>query len=224
MQLNEIIAHIPPDRQQLILVPHRYLHLFPLHALEFTSEGGHWHRPYEVLVRLLPQRCEIRTQFATPETRTNPHQNPHISPPEHQPLFAIQNPTEDLSNADMEVATIKTRFTSHDILINKQATKIAFTENRETISNASYIHFACHGLFNFDNPLLSLLALADSIEQTNNQNADDRAVIMRDGRKATPLKMPNFARNLRRIKPIAVQAGDTLRLRNWVNQLHRHHR
>ena len=189
LQLNEIIAHIPPDCQQLILVPHRYLHLFPLHALEFTSEGGHGGTaPTRYLLDCFPNGVKyapslqllklVQTRI---KTRTSP-------PPEHQPLFAIQNPTEDLSNADMEVATIKTRFTSHDILINKQATKIAFTENRETISNASYIHFACHGLFNFDNPLLSLLALADSIEQTNNQNADDRAVIMRDGRKAIPEK------------------------------------
>ena len=188
LQLNEIIAHIPPDCQQLILVPHRYLHLFPLHALEFTSEGGHGTAPTRYLLDCFPNGVKyapslqllklVQTRI---KTRTSP-------PPEHQPLFAIQNPTEDLSNADMEVATIKTRFTSHDILINKQATKIAFTENRETISNASYIHFACHGLFNFDNPLLSLLALADSIEQTNNQNADSRAVIMRDGRKAIPEK------------------------------------
>jgi len=189
LQLNEIITHIPPDCQQLILVPHRYLHLFPLHALEFTSEGGHGGTaPTRYLLDCFPNGVKyapslqllklVQTRI---KTRTSP-------PPEHQPLFAIQNPTEDLSNADMEVATIKTRFTSHDILINKQATKIAFTENRETISNASYIHFACHGLFNFDNPLLSLLALADSIEQTNNQNADDRAVIMRDGRKAIPEK------------------------------------
>jgi len=188
LQLNEIVAHIPPDCQQLILVPHRYLHLFPLHALEFTSEGGHGTAPRRYLLDCFPNGVKyapslqllklVQTRI---KTRTSP-------PPEHQPLFAIQNPTEDLSNADMEVATIKTRFTSHDILINKQATKIAFTENRETISNASYIHFACHGLFNFDNPLLSLLALADSIEQTNNQNADDRAVIMRDGRKAIPEK------------------------------------
>ena len=188
LQLNEIVAHIPPDCQQLILVPHRYLHLFPLHALEFTSEGGHGTAPRRYLLDCFPNGVKyapslqllklVQTRI---KTRTSP-------PPEHQPLFAIQNPTEDLSNADMEVATIKTRFTSHDILINKQATKIAFTENRETISNASYIHFACHGLFNFDNPLLSLLALADSIEQTNNQNADGRAVIMRDGRKAIPEK------------------------------------
>ena len=188
LQLNEIVAHIPPDCQQLILVPHRYLHLFPLHALEFTSEGGHGTAPTRYLldgfpngVKYAPSLQLLKLVQTRIKTRTSP-------PPEHQPLFAIQNPTEDLSNADMEVATIKTRFTSHDILINKQATKIAFTENRETISNASYIHFACHGLFNFDNPLLSLLALADSIEQTNNQNADDRAVIMRDGRKAIPEK------------------------------------
>jgi len=91
------------------------------------------------------------------KTRTSPA-------PELQPLFAIQNPTEDLSNADMEVQIIKQKFDTHDILIKQQATKIAFNENLKNLSNASYIHFSCHGVFNFDYPLLSLLALADSIE------------------------------------------------------------
>ena len=90
--------------------------------------------------------------------------------PELQPLFAIQNPTEDLANADMEVETIKQRFNPHDILIKNQATKIALTENAKNLSNASYIHFSCHGVFNFDNPLLSLLALAGSIETDSEIN------------------------------------------------------
>ncbi len=130
------------------------------------------------------------------KTRTSPA-------PELQPLFAIQNPTEDLSNADMEVQIIKQKFDIHDILIKQQATKIAFNENLKNLSNASYIHFSCHGVFNFDYPLLSLLALADSIESPPvgavppcppepscppESPETPRYVTMRSGRKAIPEK------------------------------------
>ncbi|WP_293130852.1 CHAT domain-containing protein [Microcoleus sp. bin38.metabat.b11b12b14.051] len=166
LRLNEIIAKIPKHCHQLILVPHRYLHLFPLHALPFTSQtrftqetmfrgnlldcfpSGVKYAPSLQLLQLVQNRIQTRTSPA----------------PELQPLFAIQNPTEDLKNADMEVQIIKQRFDTHDILIKQQATKIAFKENLKNLSNASYIHFSCHGLFNFDDPLLSLLVLADSIE------------------------------------------------------------
>jgi CHAT domain-containing protein len=166
LRLNEIVAKIPNHCHQLILVPHRYLHLFPLHALPFTSQtrfsqktkfrgnlldcfpSGVKYAPSLQLLELVQNRLKTRTSPA----------------PELQPLFAIQNPTEDLSNADMEVQIIKQKFDTHDILIKQQATKIAFNENLKNLSNASYIHFSCHGVFNFDYPLLSLLALADSIE------------------------------------------------------------
>jgi CHAT domain-containing protein len=87
-------------------------------------------------------------------------------PPNQLQLFALQNPTEDLFYADMEVETIKTRFNPHQILLRKQATKTALNENRENLSNTSYLHFSCHGVFNFDYPLLSSLVLADSLEPT----------------------------------------------------------
>ncbi|MEG4145780.1 CHAT domain-containing tetratricopeptide repeat protein [Microcoleus sp. Pol12B5] len=198
LRLNEIIAHIPPNCKQLILVPHRYLHLFPLHALQFTSETrfqektnfrGYLLDGFPAGVKYAPslQLLELVKNRIT--TRNSP-------PPNQQQLFALQNPTEDLFNADMEVETIKTRFNPHQILLKKQATKTALNENRENLSNANYLHFSCHGVFNFDNPLLSSLVLADSLEpQTSppppesNQPAEkQRYVTLRSGRKAIPEK------------------------------------
>ena len=87
------------------------------------------------------------------------------SPPlNQQQLFALQNPTEDLFNADMEVETIKTRFDLHQILLRKAATKIALNASGENLANANYLHFSCHGVFDFDYPLQSSLILADSLE------------------------------------------------------------
>ncbi|WP_293131462.1 CHAT domain-containing protein [Microcoleus sp. bin38.metabat.b11b12b14.051] len=173
LRLNQIVAQIPKDCDQLILVPHRYLHLFPLHALPFTLEnkGGHGGTaPTKNLLDCFPNGVKYAPSLQLLQLVQNRLKTRASILPESQPLFAIQNPTEDLANADMEVETIKQRFNPHDILIKSQATKIAFTENVKNLSNASYIHFSCHGVFNFDNPLLSLLALAGSVESASEIN------------------------------------------------------
>ncbi|MEG4986778.1 tetratricopeptide repeat protein, partial [Microcoleus sp. BR0-C5] len=197
LRLNEIVAKIPNDCRQLILVPHRYLHLFPLHALPFTSEGGHGGTaPTKYLLDSFPDGVKYAPSLQLLQLIQNRSKTRTSAAPELQPLFAIQNPTEDLSNADMEVETIKKRFNPHDILIKQHATKIAFNENLKNLANASYIHFSCHGVFNFDYPLLSLLALADSIESPvgavppcpPESPETPRYVTMRSGRKAIPEK------------------------------------
>jgi CHAT domain-containing protein/predicted enzyme related to lactoylglutathione lyase len=171
LRLNQIVAQIPDNCDQLILVPHRYLHLFPLHALPFTSKAEPKETaPTKYLLDCFPNGVKYAPSLQLLEIVKNRSKTRKIPAPELQPLFAIQNPTEDLTNADMEVETIKQRFNSHDILIKNQATKIALTENAKNLSNASYIHFSGHGIFNFDNPLLSLLALAGSLETTSEIN------------------------------------------------------
>ncbi|MEG5162617.1 CHAT domain-containing protein [Microcoleus sp. AT3-A2] len=198
LRLNEIIAHIPPNCKQLILVPHRYLHLFPLHALQFTSETrfqektnfrGYLLDCFPAGVKYAPSLQLLQLVKNRITTRNSPL-------PNQQQLFALQNPTEDLFNADMEVETIKTRFNPHQILLKKQATKTALNENQENLSNANYLHFSCHGVFNFDNPLLSSLVLADSLEpqtspappESNQPEEKQRYVTLRSGRKAIPEK------------------------------------
>jgi len=198
LRLNEIIAHIPPNCKQIILVPHRYLHLFPLHALQFTSETrfkqktnfrGYLLDGFPAGVKYAPSLQLLQLVKNRITTRNSP-------PPNQQQLFALQNPTEDLFNADMEVEAIKTRFNPHHVLLKKQATKTALNENRENLSNTSYLHFSCHGVFNFDYPLLSSLVLADSLEphtsppppESNQPDEKQRYVTLRSGRKAIPEK------------------------------------
>ncbi|MEZ2240840.1 CHAT domain-containing protein, partial [Microcoleus sp.] len=159
LRLNEIVAQIPPTSKQVILVPHRYLHLFPLHALPLTSEGGP-----RYLLDGFPDGVKYSPSLQLLELVKNRITTRKSPPPNQQQLFALQNPTEDLFNADMEVETIKTRFDLHQILLKKQATKIAFNANGENIANANYLHFSCHGVFDFDYPLQSSLVLADSLE------------------------------------------------------------
>ncbi|MEG3979150.1 CHAT domain-containing protein, partial [Microcoleus sp. herbarium8] len=167
LRFKEIADKIPPTSKQLILVPHRYLHLFPLHALPFTSEGGHAPStaPTRYLLDGFPEGVKYAPSLQLLELVKNRTATRKSIPPNQQQFFALQNPTEDLFNADMEVETIKTRFGDlHQILLRKQATKTAFNQNRENLANANYLHFSCHGVFDFDYPLLSSLVLADSLE------------------------------------------------------------
>ncbi|MEZ2235651.1 tetratricopeptide repeat protein, partial [Microcoleus sp.] len=169
LRLNEIVAQIPPTSKQVILVPHRYLHLFPLHALPL--EGGHAPStaPTDVggpryLLDSFPDGVKYSPSLQLLELVKNRITTRKSTPKNQQQLFALQNPTEDLFNADMEVETIKTRFDLHQILLKKQATKIALNANGENLANANYLHFSCHGVFDFDYPLQSSLVLADSLE------------------------------------------------------------
>jgi CHAT domain-containing protein len=80
-------------------------------------------------------------------------------------FFAIQNPTEDLAYADLEVQAISPAFPNPRILPRKEASKTALQETAtaQDFRNAEYVHFAGHGAFNFASPLLSPLVLAGAV-------------------------------------------------------------
>jgi CHAT domain-containing protein len=75
-------------------------------------------------------------------------------------LFAIQNPTKDLSYTDLEVNILSTFFTESQVIAKDNATKNAVLPHLKSSDNHCY-HFSCHGGFNPDNPLESALFLAN---------------------------------------------------------------
>jgi CHAT domain-containing protein len=80
-----------------------------------------------------------------------------------QRLFAIQNPTEDLDYADLEVEAILANFSENArYLARNEASKTSLNldPHRQDFQGADYLHFAGHGGFNFTSPLLSTLVLA----------------------------------------------------------------
>jgi CHAT domain-containing protein len=154
LHLDEILQNLRqnfPNCQKLILIPHRFLHLFPLHALPVATEDGEAY-----LQDLFPKgvgyapNCQVLQQA---QNRQRPHFNR---------LFAIQNPTQDdrIKFTDMEVEAIQSLFNPHQVLKHDQAEKAAI--DGETLKNAHCTHFSCHGYFNFQDALKSALILAKS--------------------------------------------------------------
>ena len=143
LHLDEIISHIPQKCQKITLIPHRFLHLLPIHAF-ILNDGSYLLDRYEVTYS---PSCRL-LQLIKNQQRPN-----------FDKLFAIQNPTEDLSYTDLEVETISSYFDYAEILAKEKATKTAFkTDNY--FSSVNCLHFSCHSRFNINSPLESSLFLA----------------------------------------------------------------
>jgi CHAT domain-containing protein len=103
LKLSEIISRLQqlvPDCNQLILVPHRYLHLLPLHALPLNPAG-------DCLLDLFPQGVRYAPSIQLLNLAQT-WQRPPL-----QRLFAVQDPTSDLKFTDVEVSTIRQQFDPH---------------------------------------------------------------------------------------------------------------
>ncbi|MCS6282839.1 MAG: CHAT domain-containing protein, partial [Dolichospermum sp.] len=147
LHIEEILQKIPPQCQKLILIPHRYLHLLPLHALPVRNS---------YLMDLFPQgvgyapSCQLLQQVQLRQCN------------DFQSLFAMQTPTEDLYEKDLgAVAAIKKQFNQSYVLKKDKAKKSEIIPVTENLIQANNLFFFCHGYFNFNSPLDSGLKLAD---------------------------------------------------------------
>ncbi|MCT7994788.1 CHAT domain-containing protein, partial [Laspinema olomoucense] len=154
LELPQLLAQLSPNYRRLILVPYRDLHLFPLHALPL----GDGDEP-EYLADRFPEGVTYSPscQFLQVSRRNRKTTS-------SQRLFAIQNPTEDLDYADLEVKAILANFSDENAryLARNEASKTSLNQkpHRQDFQGADYLHFAGHGAFNFTSPLLSPLVLA----------------------------------------------------------------
>jgi CHAT domain-containing protein len=143
LHLDEILSHLPKDCQQLIIIPHQYLHFFPLHALPVGEL---------CLLDLFPKgvsyapSCQLLLQ-AQKRKR-----------PDFTNLFAIQNPTKDRPYVDFGVEAIRPYFQPNDyVLPGDKAIKANLIQS-EQLRSAHCFHFFGHATFNFEK---SALILAD---------------------------------------------------------------
>jgi CHAT domain-containing protein len=143
LHLDEILSHLPKDCQQLILIPHRYLHLFPLHALPVGEL---------CLLDIFPKgvsyapSCQLLLQAQKRQR------------PDFTHLFAVQNPTKDRPYVDFGVEAIRPYFQPNDyVLPGDKAIKANLIQS-EQLRSAHCFHFFGHATFNFEK---SALILAD---------------------------------------------------------------
>lgn len=146
LRLDEVLSKLK-NCNHLILIPYQALHLFPLHALplkgelcllDYFSQGVRYAPSCQLL-----QLAEQRQRF------------------EFTHLFAVQNPTNDLTYADLEVEAIKGYFYSSNVIKNTGATKSVFLDSQ--LDAIHCVHFSCHGYFNPINAGKSALIMADVV-------------------------------------------------------------
>ncbi|MUG92908.1 CHAT domain-containing protein [Scytonema sp. UIC 10036] len=138
-----------------MLIPHRFLHLLPLHALPLRNKQlENEQRKQNCLLDKFPRGVGYAPSCQLLQLSQN-QQRPNFSQ-----LFAIQNPTDDLSYTNLEVETIRSFFAETQVLVKQKATKAALNDNNN-FKSANCCHFSCHGDFNLASPLESALILAD---------------------------------------------------------------
>ena len=200
--LAETIAKIAPQADQLILVPHRFLHLLPLHCLPFRD-------PTTTLLDMIPRGVRFAPSLQVLDVVQKRPQKPLNS------LFAVQNPTEDLLHTDLEVEAVQSLFAyKRTVLMRSEATKGAIEQQAGALANSNCVHFACHGTFNFQQPELSSLILAGSASKPEQSLADANRDFSRRDCSAVDLSqcltlLDLFELDLRQAHLVALSACET---------------
>jgi CHAT domain-containing protein/Tfp pilus assembly protein PilF len=195
LHLEEVLSHVPDTCDRVILIPHFLLHLLPLHALPLTSTGTpHVEQQDKSLLaekresdadparqKCLLDRFPKGVSYAPSCGLLQLTQNSQHS--EFSYFFGIQNPTQDLNYAELEVETIRQNFRPNDkVLARKAATKEAIYNQQLHLAHC--IHFSCHGYFDSEAPLRSALHLADATPaetETSQMANSERYIRLREG-------------------------------------------
>jgi CHAT domain-containing protein len=151
-EILDCIDALHPCPDQIIFIPHRSLHLLPLHALPLKNK---------------PERCLLdkfgRGIRYVPSAQTL-KEIKNYKRSEIKDFLGVQNPTKDLTYADLQVQSISENFHRKYIFSGDQATKSNLIYNKSNLRqlrSTHCLHFACHGDFKEESPLESYLKLAE---------------------------------------------------------------
>ena len=176
LHIDEIIARLPENCQKLILVPFRYLHLFPLHALpSHRKQPESQTAATKCLLEMFPGGIRYTPSCQLLQLSQRVNSSPETASPSR--FFAIQNPTQDLDFTDIEVEAIAKSFNPAEVLIREKASKTALQQQLTTLQTADIAHFSCHGFFDFLNPEKSALILAGAKTSSNKVNSENKSYI-----------------------------------------------
>ena len=157
LQIDDLLNHIVnllPQVERLVLVPHHYLHLLPLHALPICNGHEYLMDRFARGVSYVPSLQILQLiQQRHPDSRG-------------EVFLGVQDPTGDLPFANAEVTAISSAYAqSVEVLEGSKANKPVILQALQD-KKPGIVHFACHGNFNFEEPLLSALLLGGSKTET----------------------------------------------------------
>lgn len=166
LHIDELLNHLPPKCQQVILIPHRYLHLLAIHALPIKTDTWQKFNPNST-----PNQENYLFECFTKGVRYAPSCQTLLmlekrSRPNFNQLFAMGNPTQDRAFTELCVKTVETFWkqkhqqSEPKVLCGQQATKNSLThELKDYLKNAHTFLYSGHGSFEFESPLDSGLIL-----------------------------------------------------------------
>jgi len=155
LHIDKILELIPQNCDRLILIPHRFLHIFPFHALEVKGDNNSVNK---CLLDLFSGGVKYAPSCQLLQLVQKKQSNDFTS------LFAIQEPKNSLIQipfGNLEVEVIRSFFSEADVLNGEKATLSALI-NSKTRKSAHCIHFSCHAKFHVEQPLESAIFLADN--------------------------------------------------------------
>ncbi len=145
--LTPIFARLSPDVERIILLPSAELFLLPVHAaplLDTTSDRlcDRYQVSYAPSIEVLANIRAKARRSIEPE------------------LYAVINPQSDpqLAFTEPEGAAIAELFAKHTLDKGQAGTKQRVLA---AMQGCAYLHFACHGSYNWDDPATSGLELTD---------------------------------------------------------------
>ncbi|MEI6331000.1 MAG: CHAT domain-containing protein [Pseudanabaena sp. ELA645] len=153
LHIDDILALIPNTCKRLIIVPHRYLHILPIHCFPLKN-GKSLYESFSQGVGYAPS-CQLLKLVQSSQTQ------------DFNRLFVINNPTRNppkpLLGANLEVRKITQYFDPDKTIIiaESEASETTLENRRKELQASHCIHFSCHGNFNSNSPLDSALLLAD---------------------------------------------------------------
>uniref|UniRef100_A0A8J7AG51 CHAT domain-containing protein n=1 Tax=Desmonostoc muscorum LEGE 12446 TaxID=1828758 RepID=A0A8J7AG51_DESMC len=176
LHINDVLHLVPNTCNAVILVPHRYLHLLPLHALPVSpsspssssSSSSYLLDRFPNGVRYAPS-CQLLKL-----AKKRPYQP-------QQSLFAIQDPSDNLIYTNMEVEAIQRHFHPTTVLKKAQATKQALLQAVANSPDVQVIHLSCHGYFDIKTPVNSAIALANCVSPIPGADSQSRQITLADG-------------------------------------------
>jgi len=136
----------------IILMPQGGLGVLPLHAAWYEDQGGRRYFSDDYVVSYAPSGYALDVSHRRNRIRDYKHS-----------LLAVVNPTLDLPFASDEGDEVFTAFQSYSKvrLKGEEASPEAVLE---AVAGKSYIHFACHGSYDWLEPMASSLYLAGGQE------------------------------------------------------------